>query len=309
MTAYFDLPIEAKAQFPAHGWIKGSTGVRHLRFPLLRVFQIDHPAYEKYQAHGLAGIWLQTRSPFRTLRQLSIALRDLHSELRSLLLIVGDTWPDQDEVSEEQNIALNKQDAGLTRCGILLLPIFVLLRRLADDIMDSLRPALFEHWESAPRQLKSIIKYAEKGCLQEHLYSLKPYCDTGTLSDVLSSNFDWLERLRKEDGVRDTLIHRPHLLSVTPCGNKPVDSERFTWQIKASLIVETSDGFREKSLLPVLLNCLAGACEFMTAISRLISGLEDFDRGDFMPLTGHDNDIVGFWPAIGGGQHEFPMHE
>jgi hypothetical protein len=304
MPEFFDLPIGAKSQFPSHGWIEGKTGFRHLRFPLLRVFQFDHPAYEKYQAHGLGGVWLQTRSPYRTLRQLSIALRDLHAELRLLLAIVDHEWLDR-EVSEARNVALTQQSEGLERCEVLLLSIFVLLRRLADDVMDSLRPALFEHWRSAPEQLKSAVALAQT----RRLHSLKPYCDADALSTALITNSTWLQRLRKEDGIRDTLIHRPHLLQVGPHGTKPADSERFSWQITASMIVLTRDGVRAKNLFPVLLECLAGACEFMTSISRLIPGTDDFERGDVMPLTGHDNDIVGFWPAIGGGQNEFPLRK
>jgi hypothetical protein len=226
----------------------------------------------------------------------------LHSELRSLLGIASDEWWDK-EVSEARNVALNQQSEGIERCEILLVSVFILLRRLADDIMDSVRPALFEHWRSAPSQFKTVLKTAKAG----RLHSLKPYCDADELSAALIGNSDWLQRLRKEDGIRDTLIHRPHFLQVGPHGVKPADSDRTSWQIMASLMVQTPDGLRAKNLFPILLECLAGACGLMTAISRLLPGAETFDRGDTLLLTGQANDIVGFWPKIGGGQHEFPL--
>lgn len=302
MADHFKLHPESKALFPSHGWIAGTTGVRQLRFPLLRVFQPGHPSYVKYQELMLAGIWLQTRSPFRTLRQLGIALRDLHCELRTLLKIQEGEWLDR-EVGEERNRALTQQREGVEHSEVLLLSIFVLLRRLADDIMDSLRPALFEHWQSAPSQLKNAIKLAKAGRVD----SLRPFCDADLLSEALTTKTGWWHRLRERDGVRDTLIHWPHILQVAPLGTKPVDSERFAWQITASLVVQSRDGIQAKSLFPVLLECLGGACEFMTAMCRLMPGVEDFDRGDLLFLTGLDNDIVGFWPSLEGAQHEFPL--
>jgi hypothetical protein len=73
------------------------------------------------------------------------------------------------------------------------------------------------------------------------------------------------------------------------------------------MTILTREGIRSKSLFPVLLECIAGACVFMSSISRLIGRMDAYDRGDMMLLTGSDNDIVGFWPAILGGQHEFPL--
>lgn len=302
MPEHFKLHPESKALFPSHGWIAGTTGIRQLRFPLLRVFQPGHPSYVKYQDLKLAGIWLQTRSPVRTLRQLGIALRDLHCELRALLQIANVEWLGR-EVRDERNRVLTQQREGIEHCEVLLLSIFVLLRRLADDIMDSLRPALFEYWHSAPSQLKRAIALAKAGRVD----SLRPFCDVDLLSEVLTTKTGWLDRLRKEDGVRDTLIHWPHILQVGPLGTKPAESERFDLQITASLVVQSRDGIQAKSLLPVLLECLAGACDFMTAMCQLMPGVEDFDRGDLLFLTGCDNDIVGFWPSVEGAQREFPL--
>ncbi len=302
--ALLDLPDTAKALFPSHGWIESQKGIRQLRFPLLRVFQMNHPAYAKYQALGLAGMWLQTRSPYRTLRQLCIALRELHSELRFLLESAEEEWFQRD-ASRARDLAMTREGESRERCEVLLLSIFVLLRRLADDVMGSVRPVLFEHWRSAPSELKKAEALAEAG----RIHSLKPYCDPELLTAELIANSVWLQRLRKEGGIRDTLIHWPHLLKVGPYGTKPPDTESYSWHISASLQVQASEGLRIVELFPVLLECLAGACKFMASICRLIGGMDNYDRGDYMFLTGNDNDIVGFWPAIAGGQHAFPFRE
>jgi hypothetical protein len=119
MPEFFDLPPGAKNYFPSHGWIEGATGLRHLRLPILRVFQQTHPVYARFEEHGLAGVWLQTRSPFRTLRQLGVALRDLHAELRLLLTLADEEWLDK-EVGDARNRALTRQCEGLERCEVLL---------------------------------------------------------------------------------------------------------------------------------------------------------------------------------------------
>jgi hypothetical protein len=113
--------------------------------------------------------------------------------------------------------------------------------------------------------------------------------------------------LREEEGIRDTLVHWPHMLSLNPSGTKPQGAEKFTWQISGALTTHTSKGLRSIDVFPKLVECLSGACEFMTSITNLIRDMVDFDRGDIMFLTGQDNDIVGFWPNIIGGQHEFPL--
>ena len=77
---YHDLTQEAQNHFPAHGWVTGCTGFKHLRLPILRLYQLGQPTYERFIENNLGGMWLQGRSPYRTLRQLAIALRDLHAD-------------------------------------------------------------------------------------------------------------------------------------------------------------------------------------------------------------------------------------
>ncbi len=302
MNAIFELTPDATDFFPLHGWIEGATGVRLLRLPILRVFQHSHPHYSRFTTQGLGGMWLQTRSPYRAIRQLGVALRDLHAELRVLLELADEDWFDE-EASDSRNRALTRQNEGNERCEVLLISVFILLRRLADDLTDSLRPVLFEHWKSAPSQLKKMISLAESG----GLHALKPYCDADDLSSIVLTDTTWLQKLRKKDGIRDTLVHRPHILSVGSQGTKPNDTENYAWHIIANMMVWDPNGVRSTSLFPLLLECIAGACTFMTSISKLIGGMNSFDRGDMVVLTGSDNDIVGFWPPIRGVQHEFPL--
>jgi hypothetical protein len=303
MTEFFNLPPEAKLRFPAHGWIEGASGLRQLRLPILQVFSWTHPARQRYESLGVAGGWLQTRTPYRTLRQLAIALRELHVELGALLDIADEDWFAR-EVSDERDQALTRRHEGIERCEVLLISVFILLRRLADDLIDALRPALFEHWKSAPSSLKVAVAFAEKG----KLHKLAPFCDPDLLSSAIIAHSGWLQRLRKENGVRDTLVHWPHLLQIGTQGCKTVTADRYEWTVSANLMVAGADGnFRGTNLFPILLECIAGACELMTALSRLIGGMDNYDRSDYVFLVGKDNDSVGFWPAINGSVCKFPL--
>ena len=49
-------------------------------------------------------------------------------------------------------------------------------------------------------------------------------------------------------------------------------------------------------LFDVLRDCLSGACEFMEQLCRSVGMAGGYRTGDYLFLTGEDNDIVGFWP-------------
>jgi len=247
---------------------------------------------------------MQAASPVRTLRLLGIALRDLHNELLLALAIAEREWMDK-EPSEARNEALNRQGEALERCEVLLISVFTLLRRLGDDLINGLRPILFEHWQNAPRKLPDAVKLSEAG----NLAQLKPCCDPDALANVLLTQTSWLAVLRKESGIRDILVHKPHILTVGPVGERPQNSERTAWRIRANLTIPTNAGMQVRDVLPPLLQCIAGACAFMTSLSRLVGGAVDYGRGDRMTLCGADNSSVGFWPAIRGGRFEFPLPE
>lgn len=157
---FLEVPEDAQVCFPEHGWVRGGSTLRLLRLPILRIFQMEHPAHARYMELGFAGIWLQTHSPFRTLRLLAIGLRDLHHELRLLDPILHRDWLDN-FLSEDRNNALNERRERFERCEVLLISVVTLLRRLADDLMGALRPLLFDHVDSAPRELKVAIQMAQ----------------------------------------------------------------------------------------------------------------------------------------------------
>lgn len=245
---------------------------------------------------------MQTRSPHRTLRQLAIALRELHLQVRTLLNISDEEWFDKD-VSELRSQALTQRHEGIERCEVLLISVFVLLRRFPDDLIDALRPILFRHWKSAPSSLKTAKRLAEEGTLCR----ADPFCDPEKLSSTIIAHSKWLELLRKENGIRDTLVHRPHFLQIGTAGTKKITSDRYEWTITAHLLVGNANGYEHKNIFPLLLECIMGACNLMTELSYIIGGMKTYDRGDFLFLVGEDNDVVGFWPAIKGSIHQFPL--
>ena len=98
---YYDLAQEAQNHFPAHGWIAGCSGIKHLRLPILRLYQHGQPTYKRFIENDLGGMWLQCRSPYRTLRQLAIVLRDLQAEIREILPLVQEDCMGVNQVTSE----------------------------------------------------------------------------------------------------------------------------------------------------------------------------------------------------------------
>ena len=293
MASFHDISKGAKIDFPSHGWVANTSGIKHLRLPILRLYQPGQPSYERFVSRGLAGMWVQCRSPYRSLRQLAVALRDLHAELLVLLSLSVQEWSSRDQ-SEERNTAMTRQREGYERVEISLIAIFTLMRRLADDLMNSSCPLLFSHLDSAPRELKVAIAMVKKGKLD----SAGPICDTSILCDALLNHTSWLDRLREEDGIRDILVHKPHILQVGPLGTKELGAEKFLWKIEAHLVRGNPLALKIINLFPALLECIAGACKFMELLYRSIAIVDDYQQGDAFFLTGSDVDIVAFWPPI-----------
>jgi len=301
---YTDLTSEGQNRFPSHGWITGHTGIKHLRLPILRLFQLGQPTYERFVENNLGGMWLQCRSPYRTLRQLAVALRDLHAEIRVMLPIVQEDWYPR-EPSRERDNALTRVHEGYERTEISLIAIFVLLRRLADELIDASRPLLFKHWQSAPRKLAVAISKARDGTLAE----AHPICDFDLLTDALQNHTAWLSRLREDKGIRDILIHKEHILQVGAQGSKSPEDVKFNWKITASLLQGRPGATHSIDLFPALIDCIDGACLFMDRLYRSVSPIDEYQKGDVLFLTGADNDAVGFWPPILGTRTEFPLTE
>jgi hypothetical protein len=302
MSDFTTLQPEYGPLCPAHGWAVNTTGIRHLRFPILQLFSSNHLTYVKYEELGYAGTWLQFRSPARTLRQLAIALRQLHMHLRQSVQIANEEWLSKDP-SDTRDVALTQQHALNDECEVLLVSIFVLLRRLPDDIMATLAPILYRALKSAPRNLKRTVELAKRG----QLHKLNPVCDADELSSKIIAHSTWLQMLREEDGIRDALVHQPHILQVGSHGQKELGAEKYDWRVDAHLMLRTKQGVRAVSLFPILLKCLSGACELMTALTSLIGGVTTYSRSDAVMLTGHDNDAVAFWPSIAPINHVFPL--
>jgi len=270
-----------------------TQGVRQLRLPLLRLYQLTSPQYEVYARQGLAGTWLQVRSPYASLRQLSVALRDLNQVIGSLHEIAKGNWFDK-APSPDRDDALTRERESIERSEILLIAAFVLLRRLADQLIDATRPLLFEDWQSAPRAMKTAITSARSGTLAK----LKPRCDVARLEATLQDKVQWFEDLRQDDGIRDILVHKEHLLQVGTPASRNEGNEDWTWSVTAQLVRIGPKGVRTVDVLPVLRRCVEGACDFMEGLLVATRIGSEYDRGDLLFLTGRDTDVTGFWPAI-----------
>jgi hypothetical protein len=299
---YYDLAQEAQNHFPTHGWIAGCSGLKHLRLPILRLYQHGQPTYKRFIENDLGGMWLQCRSPYRTLRQLAIALRDLQAEIREILPLVQEDWHGR-EPSNERDNTLTRVDEGYGRIEISLIAAFVLLRRLADELIDASRPFLFEHWQSAPRKLAAAVLKARDGSL----VNAKPICNIEILIDALQNHTSWLDRLRENNGIRDILIHKEHILQVGARGSKRPEEIDINWQISANLVQGRPGALHTIDLFPALVECIAGACLFMDRLYRSVIPTDSYQQGDVLFLTGSSNNIVGFWPSILAKRTKFPL--
>ena len=279
--------------FPKHGWARSTAGVRLLRIPLLRLYQLESPYHEAYSSRNLSGPWLQSRSPYASIRMLAVSLRDLSSELRIVVQYHEADWFHK-AASHEQGVAMTRHREAIERSEVLLVASFVLLRRLADQIADATRPVLFRDWQSAPRQLKTAIAAAKGGTLN----NLQPTCDVGRLTAALLSRTRWFEDLRQEEGVRDILVHKDHTFRVGAQGSKLPMEDCVNWRVSADLIRWKGGKLQYVDVLPVLRNCLKGACEFMEELCICVGMGSRYERGDLIFLTGDDEDSTAFWPAI-----------
>lgn len=303
MSRFFDLPPSANSFFPAHGWIAGPTGVPCLRLPAQRLYQHGEPTYKYFVDNKIGGLWLQTHSPTRTLHHLAVCLRDLHREVREILPL-QEMW--DAPVSAARDETLTRQQEGLDRLAILLIAGFTLLRRLADELIDASRPFLFEHWQSAPRQMK----VAKRQVVRAELQNLKPICNLDVLNDALTNHTTWFEQLRQDDGLRDILVHKPHVLQISTQGKSQLGRSGIEWRLTAHLVrpqPATAGGLRVVDLFPALLECVDGACAFMERLVTAVGSFRGYEQGDFQSLTGRTNDIVGCWPPIGGSRTQFPF--
>ncbi len=174
---------------------------------------------------------------------------------------------------------------------------FALLRRLADDLVFALRPALFACHESAPRKLATLVNRQNAHGLDD----LRPICDLDVLNQALRDHTSWLFKLRgeKKDGIRDVLIHYPHTLMIITSHTGKGAS-----RIRVQL---TDDRDRRYDLLPILVECMDGLCSLMTLLCEAIGVLRGYTAWDHVVLSGLDNDVVGFWPPIFGERPSLPM--
>ena len=291
------------ARHPEHGWAASKAGVRQLRIPTLTLYQFGGPTYSYFTNRNLAGTWLQFRSPYRTMMHLATALKEVHKEAREIMPLVAPHFEDH-LASDERDERETRLASGQARIEIEILAAIVLLRRLADELVDASRPFLFTHFDSAPKNMKGAVELARKG----HLNRAGPRCDPTLLTDLLLNNTEWWANLRKDNGIRDILVHKPHLLTVSGAGSREPGKE-WRYRLDASLTYWTRTGITSVEVFAALRECIAGACDFMTGlyVCAVPAPVSKFDMRDALIVLGQDNDAVGFWPPILGDAQLFPM--
>lgn len=300
-VSYFEIDPKHNLVFPRHGWIKGTNGIRFLRLPIVRLYQVGGPTHERFLQKELAGTWIQFRSPYRTLRQLAIGLRDLHREILVQLPLLQADWMHRAPSVERDN-AFTRSREGNESIEISLIAIFVLLRRLADELINASAPFLFEHSMSAPRKMATAVAQAKEGTLARW----KPTCNLSVLTDALLNHTGWLMQLR-EGGIRDTLVHAPHFLQVGGQGSRVQGASETSWRVNATLAIGNFPNIQSTELLGALRECIAGACKFMELLFACVEPSQAYTQGDCVVLTGADNDVVGFWPPILQEAVDFPL--
>src|SRR5262249_16173623 len=152
----------------------------------------------------------------------------------------------------------------------------------------------FEHWQSAPRKLDTAVSMAIDGTLVK----IKQLCDFKVLDEALQERTAWLSQLRADDGIRDILIHKAHLLMIGCFGTQSPQEQGTRWGVWADLMSYKQGALRGFNLFPTLIDCINGACRFMDGLYQCASTLTGYVQEDVLFLTGSDNDIVGFWPPI-----------
>ena len=296
VTNRFELDDSVDEYFPRHGWIAGRTGHRHLRFPVKALFGLGSTGYERL--HELKLSWT-AGSPYKRLTLLANSLRELHYEIRNVISLSED-WRENGNL-----IILSNQ-----RIDIYLISAFTVLRRFPDVLLETARPLLFEHFQSAPRELKV---YRRKSVAD--FEQLKPRCDPEILHDAIQFHTKWFDKIRgRNTGIRDVLMHNEYLILNGAQGARGPDEEktRRTYQSQFYVGSEWLPSKKKKplDLIQELRGCVGGLCAFMEQLHRSFGMCERrYDRNDvFLCLPGSAScDNIGFWPSIIAGEDEvFP---
>ncbi len=152
MPDKFDLPSNLGAHFPTHGWIESVGGIKLLLAPITQLLRTPIEIEQFRREAGLPNAklnyhWIRLSTATNTLHRLAICLRELHREVREVGPLCDST----------EKLELTRHHEGHEKIELLLVAAFALLRRLADDLVLALRPALFACHESAPRKLATLV--------------------------------------------------------------------------------------------------------------------------------------------------------
>jgi|GEM_PF-3640500 len=285
----FSLPEQA-AKYPRHGWAVNSQDVRLLWLPMANMLAFWNPHLIR-QAKGIesSSSHLVPSQPFRqTLLKLVVALRELHQLCRETSLV--ETLSPANVTAEQRHVLHH----GAEMAPLFVDLSFVYLRVLADRFVDATRPLLFQHFTSAPREYKKMREFLRD---KSRVAGADPIVDVNLLAQAFDSHSSWFDVLRQPGGggkgIRDAMEHRPVITNV---GHRQVEGERP--ELVIHLHGFANDVTFKQELTSTLRECLRDMCQLWTDVSLLINSRPTYDRRDWFPVVGLDDDIVGFWPEV-----------
>ncbi len=206
----FENPDTAK-KYPRHGWALNSQGARLLWFPIRGLMWDSNIIREAKNAPVLAGFDRQRVLAFnQTISNLAVTLREIGKLTREGLPSPFET---QDTEQHERWTRANE-----------LLPVHVegailILRRLADLLVNAIGPVLFERPGAVTPKFKDLHKALWD---EKEISKLRLICDPKTLRDAFIRHSSWFDTLRHPEGghkgVRDAVEHDSVRMDLTVQG-------------------------------------------------------------------------------------------
>jgi len=277
---------EQASHYPRHGWAVNSDDrrIKLLWFPILNLLWNAGEIRSKLGAKKPLGRNHRHEHMilFETVRNLAIALRELHLQVRT---IEANPLAHGDDV-EISRLTLNAHE--MTPLFVDL--AYVYLRRVADRLVRAVRHVLFNNAEQAPVEFKKLKKDI---CNKALLNRWEPICDINILRNAITNQTSWFEKLRTEGnrpGIRDILEHHSVRLSVQT--NQAGDNNP---ELAAYII---SGNRFSSDLISTLREIVAGFCDICSEIQAIVDFGHEYVAADRLIIVGIDDDYTGFWPEI-----------
>jgi len=278
--------VEQAGRFPRHGWAENSQGIKLLWIPILRLLGSVHRIRDERGVSSLEARYSLYMAPFtKTTRKLATTLRELHELVRKSPgpFSLHQTSEDWRQFKREHDMLPLYIDFA-----------FVYLRTLADQLAIASRPVLFANHKSVPTTFKTLRDFVND---EERVELAVPICDPHLLASALANHSSWFDSLRQtvpekgkpKKGIRDAILHRPATVEILYTGEG---------RLAPFLFSPSDDVDCGTQLLAALRDMLAELCDLWTGIHTAVGWGERYESAAHLPLTGTDDDIVGFWPEI-----------